>query len=71
MEEAAKCVHEPRRPAVIAEKVPRTWHFFRVAALKSIEVDWALGALRVALAARGYLYRTNPQRAPGLGLGRF
>ena len=23
MEEAAKCVHEPRRPAVTAEKVPR------------------------------------------------
>ena len=30
-----------------------------------------LGALRVALAARGYLYRTDPCRAPGLGLGRF
>ena len=39
MEEAAKCVHEPRRPAVTAKKVPRTASYTSAASAAPEEIN--------------------------------
>ena len=64
-----KKVKPPQYTAVVARVVEYSSGLLDLNA--SQKYSSRLGALRVALAARGYLYHTDRCRAPGLGLGEF